>query len=135
MFRIPVFGRKSNAPELRARRGKFQADFRFVAANRSEKNDVALLRFRSALVLQLDGAAAGKPRLQKDKRAVRVDGKRFRFFIKGRALRVFAVNAHGYLHQHALAAAARTGTNGSVWALGHASSLNLIYRAKTAFFL
>jgi len=44
-FGRPVFGREGDAPELRTRRRKFEANFGFVAADRAEENDVAFLFF------------------------------------------------------------------------------------------
>jgi hypothetical protein len=98
VFGGPVFRRKSDSPELRARRGKFETDFSFVAADGPEKNDVALLLLLGFFVLKLNFAAAGQPCLQENKRSMRVDGKRFRFFIELCALRVSPVKANGHLH-------------------------------------
>jgi len=108
----PIFGRESDAPELRARRGKFEADFGFIAANRAEEYDGTFLFFRGAFVLQIDKAAAGQARLKKDQRAVGVDRERFGFFFKWLALRILAVKADGYLHEDALAAALGSGMSG-----------------------
>ena len=62
----PIFWREGDAPELGTGRGKFQADFSFVAANGSEENDRTFLFFRGSFVLQIDDAAAGQARLKKD---------------------------------------------------------------------
>src|SRR5690349_7397874 len=58
----PVFGRESDAPELRPGGGKLEADFRFFTAHRTEENNVAFLFFFGAMVLQLEHAAAGDAR-------------------------------------------------------------------------
>src|SRR5258705_12834535 len=66
-FRIfwrPVLGRKRDAPELRTARGKFQADFRFVAADRAKKHNATFLLFPGGVVSQRQQAAAGDARLQ-----------------------------------------------------------------------
>jgi hypothetical protein len=115
----PIFGRKGNAPELRTRRGEFEADFRLFAAHRAQENNVAFLFFFSAIVLELEHAAAGDARAQEYQRAVSVDGQRIGFFAEIFALRVVAGNLNADLHQHALAAAANTYI-GWVWLwLGH----------------
>jgi len=131
IFGRPIFGREGDAPELGTRRGKFEADFGFVAANRSEENDGTLLFFRGALVLEEEQAAAGEASLQKDERAVRVDGERFGFFVEVGALGVFAAQANGNLHEDSLAAALGTGMNVRVGRLGHTFSLTSILPRET----
>ena len=120
-FGRPVFRRKGDAPELRARRGKFEADFGFVAADGTEENDATFLFFRGAFVLQMESGAAGEARLEQYERAVGVDGERLGFFVEGLALRVQAVEADGNLHENALAAALGSWRNGRA---GHDDSLS-----------
>jgi len=108
-FWRPIFGREGDAPELRAGRRKFQADFSFVAADWSEENDGTFLLFGGPLVLQINEAAAGQARLKKDQRAMRIDRERFGFFFKRLALGILTVKADGYLHEDALAAALWSG--------------------------
>ena len=122
-FRGPVFRGESYAPELRARRGKLETDFGFVASHGPEKHNVAFLFLGCARVLQMNGRAADHASLQENERAVRVDGERFCFFFEIGALCVSATQLNRYLHEHALAAATRTGMGRYVWRLGHASSL------------
>src|SRR2546423_13771131 len=55
----PILGRKGDAPESRTRRGKFQANFRFAAAHRSEEGHVTFLLFLGAFVLEKKCAATG----------------------------------------------------------------------------
>ena len=108
-FGRPVFGREGDAPELRARRGKFEADFGFIAANGTEEYDGAFLFFRGAFVLQIDKAATGEARLKKDQRAVGIDRECFGFLFKWLALRILTVKAYGDLHEDTLAAALWSG--------------------------
>jgi hypothetical protein len=129
----PVLWRKRDAPELRARGRKFEANFGFVTTHGAEKYDVALLLFGGFLVLKLDYAAAGEPRLQKDKRAVCANGKGFCFLVEGSALRVRAAKADRNLHENALAAALWAGMCGCVGNLSHAFSLSLFYRRRPRF--
>jgi hypothetical protein len=108
-FWRPILWREGDAPELRAGRREFEADFSFIAADRSEEDDGTFLFFRGAFVLQIDKAAAGQARLKKDQRAVGIDRERFGFFIKWLALRILTVKADGDLHEDALAAALGSG--------------------------
>ncbi len=88
VFWRPIFRRKCNTPELRARRGKFKADFGFVASNRAKKHDVTFLLFRCPRVLEMDFCSADYAGLQQNECSVGVDRKCFRFFFKVCALRV-----------------------------------------------
>jgi len=127
VFGRPVFGRKGDAPELRARGRKLETDFGLVATDGPEEYDLALLFLESFFVLKPDYAAAGKPRLQKDQSAVCTDGEGFGFLVEGPALGVRAAKTNGDLHKNALAAALWTGMCGCVGNLRHAVSLSLFY--------
>lgn len=105
IFGRPVFGRECDAPELRARGGKFEADFGSVAAHRAEENDVALLLLEGFLVLDANCRAAGDTRLKKHQRAMCANGEGFGLLVEGSALCVRAAKADRNLHQHALTAA------------------------------
>jgi hypothetical protein len=122
-FGGPVFGREGDTPELRTWRGKLETDFGFVAADGAEKNDVALLFFRCALVLKLNFGAASEAGLNQDESAVGVDGEGLGFFFEFGALRVHSGQLDGHLHEHALAAAARAGVGRQDRRLRHSSSL------------
>lgn len=128
----PVFRRKRDAPELRPRGRKLEADFGFVATHGAEENDLAFLIFGSLLVLDMDSAATRQPSLQKHQRAVRADSQGFGLFGKGLALCVHAADADGNLHENALAAAFWSGGR-RVRKLGHGFSLLPILTAATAF--
>ena len=65
---------------------------------------MAFVLFQSLLVLQLNLAAAGEPRLQQDQRAVGVDRQCLGLFLDGFSLSVGTANADGDLHQYALTA-------------------------------
>ena len=129
----PIFWRKGDAPELRARGRKFQANFGFVATDGPEEYDLALLFLESFFVLKPDYAAAGDSCLQKDQSAMCADGKGFGFLVEGSALRVRAAKTNRDLHENALAAALWTGMCGCVGNLGHAVSLSLFYRRRPRF--
>ncbi len=131
IFGRPIFGREGDAPELWTGRGKFEADFGFVAADGSEKNDGTFLFFRGALVLEEERTAAGEAGLQKDERAVGVDGERFGFFVEVGALGVFAAQANGDLHEDPLTAALGAGMDVRVGRLGHTFSLTSILPRET----
>src|SRR5262245_5274306 len=98
----PIFGWKSNAPELRARRGEFQTNFSFLAPHGAKKNYVALLLFFGVVVAELERTAAGDARMEQDQRAVRVDRKGIRSFTEVFALRVVAGHLYADLHQNPL---------------------------------
>ena len=132
-FGRPIFGREGDAPELRAGRGKFKADFSFIAANGTEEDDRAFLFFRGAFVLHIDEAAAGHARLKKDQRAMGIDRERFGFFFKWLALRILAVKADGNLHEDTLAAALGAGLSGCAGHDGSLFLLNLFYPARREF--
>jgi len=106
---------------LRAGRGKFEADFSFIAANGTEENDGTFLFFSGAFVLHIDEAAAGQARLKKDQRAMSIDRERFGFFFERLALRILTVKADRDLHEDALAAALGAGLSGCA---GHDGSLS-----------
>lgn len=127
--RTPVLRGKSDAPEGWARRGKFQAYFGFVSANRSKESDVTFLLFASPLVLQGEQAAAGDPRLQQNERSVSIDRQRVGFFVEGSRFCVASRNFDGDLHQDALAAAANSGVYDVAWRLGHGGSIYSDYTA------
>lgn len=100
----PVFRRKSDAPEGRARSGEFEADFSLAAAHGTEEHHAALLFLFGAPVLKVNGAAAGDARFEQNERAVGVDGKSVREFLERLALRIGAANANSHLHENALTA-------------------------------
>ena len=118
---------------MRAGRGKFKADFSFIAANGSEEDDGTFLFFRGAFVLHIDEAAAGHARLKKDQRAMSIDRERFGFFFKWLALRILAVKADGDLHEDALAAALWARMSGCAGHDGSLFLLNLFYPARREF--
>ena len=122
-FWRPILWREGDAPKLRAGRGKFKADFSFIAANGTEEDDRAFLFFRGAFVLHIDEAAAGHARLKKDQRAMGIDRERFGFFFKRLALRILTVKTDGNLHEDALAAALWARMSGCA---GHDGSLFLL---------
>jgi len=92
---------------MRSRRGKLQADFCFIAAQRADMQDAALLLFARAIVLQRDLSAPADAFLQENERSVGVDGQSFRFFIKRTSTGIFSAYTNGDLHDNALAATAR----------------------------
>src|SRR6516164_3727413 len=122
MFRRPVLGRERHAPERRAGSGEFEADFSLARADGAKKHNLTLLLLQRSLVLHMHLAATDEPGLQGNQRAVSVDRQRCGILCERFALRVVAANAHAYLHQNALAAAARTGVVGNGWRLTHKTS-------------
>jgi len=115
IFWRPIFRRKSNAPELRTARGKFQSYFRFISADWPEKRNVTFLLFLSGVVAECQQAAAGDARLQQDQRAVRVYCQRVGLFVEWFALRIHPVNSNADLHQDALASAPSACICGIAW--------------------
>src|SRR5262249_24390266 len=115
----PVLGREGNPPKLLARGQKFESDFRVFAADRAEKHHVALLLFLRALVGQFKDAAAGNARMQKNQRAMRVEGQGVGVLTEIPALRIMAGNLNPDLHEDALAAAANSGMGRVLRWLGH----------------
>jgi len=92
---------------MRPRRGELQADFCFIANQRADKQDAALLLFPGAIVLQRDLSAPADASLQENERSVGVDGQSFRFFIKRKSTDIVSAYANGDPHDNALAATAR----------------------------
>jgi hypothetical protein len=120
--RSPIFGRKSDTPELWPGRGKFEANFGFFAANRTEKNYVAFLLVFGAVVVEFQQATAGDAGVKQDQRAVRVDGQRLCVLTKILALRVVTGHLNADLHQDTLAASADTCIGWVLQWLGHRGS-------------
>ena len=108
VLRRPVFGRKGHSPEVRARCSEFDADFRPAAAHWAQKRYVAFLFFSSLVVLHVNHAATDYSCVEQYQRAMRVDRKSFRPLFEIVTLRILASNADANLHEHALAAAARS---------------------------
>src|ERR1051325_7678658 len=102
----PVFGRKSYAPEVRARRDKLHANLRFAASHGAEKCHVALLFLSGLVVFHVDYTAANHTRIEQNQRAMRVDGEGLGHFLKILGLGILAANADAYLHEHTLTPAA-----------------------------
>lgn len=123
----PVFGGERYAPELRARLGKFQADFGFAVANGAEEHHVAFLIFFGHVVLHFEAASAGDAILERDQSAVGVDGQGVGLFLERFALRVFAADEYAHLHKNTLAAATHRWMCGGIGYLAHDSLTSLNY--------
>jgi hypothetical protein len=77
--------------------------------------------FLRLLVLQLNFAAARKPRFQQNQRAVRINCQCFRLFLYGFSLGIGPAYTDGNLHQHPLTPASNGSSYGRIRALRHAN--------------
>src|SRR5215469_6458811 len=133
VFGRPVFGREGHAPEVRAWRREFNADFRSAAAHWPKKRHVAFLFFSSLVVLHVNHVATDYPRVEQYQRAMSVDRKGFRSFFEIISLRILAANTDANLHKHALAAAARSARYVRRWDLRHANLARTTIPLKESF--